>query len=1096
VLTDTVRRERARLVADHDRRGADFGVALSTLVDRVLADAFESIANDAPWSVVALGSYARRELTPGSDIDVMLLHSTGRAGGRAGGRVGRRTRAPSADDAGALWYPLWDAGFTLGQSVRSVREALALADDDLDALTSLLDLRLVAGDRDVANDLVRRVRDLAPRRRDRVLDALAAGARDRLVQPGPIAEMLEPELKLGGGGLRDVQAPGWAAWTLPPGGELDTDLLDGDGWDRGAELLVERGYLRPEDPDRLSDARARLLDARVALHRVSGSRSDRLPLQEQDAVATLVGARDADELVRGLGEAARAVVWITRELWSRLLAAEAGPGGSRTTNRELVPGVVLRDGQVGFTPDVDLDTVTVLRAAVHAARASAPFEWTALARLADVGTIEWDPTARDAFLDLLAAGHRAIPVFETLDHVGLLVRLLPEWASVRARPQRNAYHRFTVDRHSLEAVAECAALLDPEDPAGAGFDGEVARTARRDVLLLAALLHDIAKGRAGDHSQLGEAIARDVGHRIGVDADGVEDLAWAVRNHLLLADTATRRDLGDERTISRYGDEVRDAARNAVLYALTIGDSRATGPAAWNASKAALVRELYMKADAHLSDQIVVDDRPDPQVELARLIGDSASGAYLAAMPGAYARAFSPEELARHHALVTAGDPTVEWGQLDDGRWRCTLLEPDRTGLLATAAGALALVGFDIDAAVAYSHPNGSALEVFTGRDRFDRLVEAGGRERATATISDAIEGRVSLDEQLRTRARRYRPRVVGVDRGVRVLVDTDASASATVVEVHAPDEVGLLARVASVFVDLELDVGQAFVSTAGDRVVDVFYLHDLTGTRFEQRHAVEALRATLLSRLTAAITLDGSPGGARVSLHAVSERFSPSAVDLLRWAETLSAIARTGLGFTQSLYEQERFEEVLKVAADIRHVAVEEAEAETLFEDWMASVGQGTQGYVTPKLAVAAIVANERSELLLTQRADSGVWLYPVGYADVGYSPSEIAVKEVHEETGIEVEPLSVIAVLDGLRLGFARMPLYSLLFHCRMIGGELRGHPLETRAVGFFGRDNLPWPVAGIERWGELAFAAIDGEVRPCDFDLPRTPPWRGES
>src|SRR5882672_3420492 len=149
---------------------------------------------------------------------------------------------------------------------------------------------------------------------------------------------------------------------------------------------------------------------------------------------------------------------------------------------------------------------------------------------------------------------------------------------------------------------------------------------------------------------------------------------------------------------------------------------------------------------------------------------------------------------------------------------------------------------------------------------------------------------------------------------------------------------------------------------------------------------------------------------GPRVSLTAVTEPFSPSAVDLLRWAETLSAIARTGLGFTQSLYEQERFEEVLKVAADIRSVAIEEAEADTLYDDWLSSVGEGVQGYVTPKVAVAAIVGNERGELLLTQRADSGVWLYPVGYADVGYSPSEVAVKEVLEETGIECEPVSLI--------------------------------------------------------------------------------------
>ena len=222
-------------------------------------------------------------------------------------------------------------------------------------------------------------------------------------------------------------------------------------------------------------------------------------------------------------------------------------------------------------------------------------------------------------------------------------------------------------------------------------------------------------------------------------------------------------------------------------------------------------------------------------------------------------------------------------------------------------------------------------------------------------------------------------------------------------------------------------------------------------------------------------------------------EPFAVSAADLLRWAESLAGIARTGLGFTQSLYEKERFQEVLKVAADIRAVAIEEAESDALFEEWLASVGEGVAGYVTPKVAVAAVVGNDAGEILLTQRADSGVWLYPVGWADVGYSPSEVAVKEVYEETGIEVEPVSLIAVFDGLRLGFARVPLYSLVFHCRMLGGELRGHPLETRAVGFFGRDNLPWPLAGAHRWVEVAFAAIDGKLDRCDFDPPRSPTWR---
>lgn len=219
------------------------------------------------------------------------------------------------------------------------------------------------------------------------------------------------------------------------------------------------------------------------------------------------------------------------------------------------------------------------------------------------------------------------------------------------------------------------------------------------------------------------------------------------------------------------------------------------------------------------------------------------------------------------------------------------------------------------------------------------------------------------------------------------------------------------------------------------------------------------------------------------------------SAAELLRWSETLSAIARTGLGFTKSLYEQERFEEVLKVAADIRHAAGHELEAEVLVEEWLKAVGDGVAGYVTPKVAVGAVVGNERGEMLLVQRADSGVWLYPTGWADVGYSASEVAVKEVEEETGIQCEPQRLIMVLDGLRLGFTSVPLYSLVFQCRMTGGSLKAHPLETSDVGFFAEDNLPSPLAGSERWGPHAFAALRGEAIEVLFDRPRQPMWRGE-
>ncbi len=218
---------------------------------------------------------------------------------------------------------------------------------------------------------------------------------------------------------------------------------------------------------------------------------------------------------------------------------------------------------------------------------------------------------------------------------------------------------------------------------------------------------------------------------------------------------------------------------------------------------------------------------------------------------------------------------------------------------------------------------------------------------------------------------------------------------------------------------------------------------------------------------------------------------------DLLRWSEALAGIARTGLAFTDNLYERERFEEVLHVAADIRVAAGaglgDDVEAAPLIEEWMRLVGAGVAGYVTPKVAVGAVVGNERGEILLVQRADNKVWLYPTGWADVGYSASEVAVKEVFEETGMEVDPVRLIAVLDGLRLGFTQVPLYSLVFHCRVLGGELRRHPLECIDVGWFAEDSLPEPLAGASRWSVPAFQAIRGEHVDVVFDRPRDPPWR---
>jgi [protein-PII] uridylyltransferase len=817
--SENLRAARARVVDDASLGGAAFGRALSELLDEAFVELLGAVDLPRRWTLVALGSYGRRELCPGSDVDVMFLYDG---------------RGPVADAVTGLWYPMWDAGFVLGHSTRTVKEALALADADLSALTALSGTRTVGGDPALEAELADHAHRLGQRRRKRVIDALADAAAARADRPGPVAEMLEPNLKDGAGGLRDVEALGWAGWALGPG---------------GSTTLVERGYLQPGDLEKLVEAKDVLLRARVALHRVTGGRSDVLALQDQDAVAATLGAADADVVVRDVAAAARTVSWVASDVWSRLRSAQRGPGGRLARrDRSLADGVVLRDGRVRLAPDVTVDTTLVLRAAVGAADREVDIDRAELERFrVEMPEPHWGEEERAALVQLLRSGHRAVPVLEALDHVGVLERLLPEWSHVRSLPQRNAYHRFTVDRHLLEAVAECAALLTET-----GLEGDIARRARADLLLLGALLHDVGKGRPGDHSTVGAEIARAVGHRIGLTDPDVETLVWLVRHHLLLAQTATRRDLSEESAVTRFGRAVGDAQRLDLLYALTVGDSRATGPAAWNPTKAALVRELFVKADALLERGVVISPlAAERRAALTTLIGAEPAEAFLDAMPPAYTTAFEGDVAVHHRTLLDAGFLAVEWADLHDGRLECTVVAPDRTGLLSTVAGVLALSGFDIRDAAGYSHRAGMALEVFTGVDRFGRLADGEGRDEVVARLDEALRGKLPLEERLRDRAARYRTSAHRVDtEGVEVRVDLEASDFATVIEVHAPDEVGLLARVTAVFAELALDVSLAKVATLGDRVVDVFYVRDATGAKITDRTVLEQLRTALLDRL------------------------------------------------------------------------------------------------------------------------------------------------------------------------------------------------------------------------------------------------------
>ena len=782
--SEWIRAQRADFVDDHALRGRHFGAALSAAVDDVLEGVLDRVGGERV-AVLALGSYARRELAPGSDLDILLLHD-------------RRDEIAAVADA--LWYPLWDAGFVIGHATRTAKETRKLAGEDRDTLTALLGARTVGGGLDEqARQVVGDVRSLAHRHRDRLVGSLADAATARRVHPGPVADMLEPNLKEGAGGLRDLQGLAWIGWALDPNG--------------GFEALLDCGALRPDDVDFFVAATTTLLDVRLALHRVTGGRSDILALQDQDAVAAQLEFPDADALVRDLAATARRIAWIAEDVWAHL-RPQPRPKETREGVPKPASGFGERDGRLTVLHDFVIDETSVLRVARVAAEQHSTIDRDTLVQLRSASPMAWNPESRADFFALLRQGSSAIDVFEALDHEDLVTRILPEWEHVRFRPQRNAYHRFTVDRHLLETVAEAARLLDaPGAP-----DARPAQTVSEpELLLLGALLHDIGKGRPGDHAVVGSDAALRIGERMGLATDHIETLAWLVRWHLLMADTATRRDLADSATIRRFAARVGGVERLKLLTLLTVADSRATGPAAWGTGKAALIRELYDRTLQALIHPELDAAEGSLQLPVDDLIG-----------PGVI----------------------VQWEGIDDGRLRCAVGAPDRPGLLAGVAGALAIEGFDILSADGQTLPDGRAAEVFVGTDRLERLGDDAGRDRAATTIRHVLAGQISAADAIRARRSTYgQPAVATADETVRVRVAQDESDDATVVEVYAPDEIGLLATIAAVFTEQALDVRVARVATTGEQAVDVFYVHE-SGAKVTEPARVERLRVALFDSL------------------------------------------------------------------------------------------------------------------------------------------------------------------------------------------------------------------------------------------------------
>ena len=736
------------------------------LCSAALAKALED-GDDTGVALVAVGGYGRSELAPHSDLDVVLVHAD---------EVDVRRVAQE------VWYPLWDAGANIDHSVRALSEVTGAARDDPRVALGLLDTRHLAGDPSLTLRL--RADLLAHWRRDarRQLPALRALVERRGERTGELAHASVPDLKESVGGLRDatVLRALVATW-----------LVD-----------VSHSDLEP--------SRLALLDVRDVLHQVAGRATDRVAPETWPELATALGLPDAAAAQRQVREVGRRITHLSRLTWQRVDAVLARPAATRRRAPELervAPGVAVSRGEVvldrGTAPGSDPHLL--VRAAAEAAERRLVLSPATAARLGRDGAVlpqPWGREARNLFTRLLAAGPGLLPVWETLDETGALGRLLPEWERVRLLPHASVVHRFTVDRHLVETCIEASRLIR--------------RVSRPDVLMVAALLHDLGKGQLVDHSVAGEPLAAAAAARMGFDEREAALVRGLVRWHLLLSEVSTTRDLEDPATVAYVVERVPDAETLDLLEVLTEADARATAPQAWTTWRAGLVADLARRVRRALGEGTVPEETGDapPVVEVA-----------------AGVRA-DPRRV----------DVRLETGE--EGA-TVTVVSGDRTGLIADVAGALTVQRASIRSARAWTQDD-LAVSVWDVDDT--HLDEGILRQRLEAVVA----GRTDPAARLRP------PRDTGLEPSVQVR--HDASHQATVMEVRVEDRPGVVYLVCSALAGLDVSVRSAHLTTLGPQAVDVFYVQEQGAGALSDERAASAVHA-VRQALQDTVTLDADRG-------------------------------------------------------------------------------------------------------------------------------------------------------------------------------------------------------------------------------------------
>ncbi|OAN39723.1 [protein-PII] uridylyltransferase [Mycolicibacterium iranicum] len=711
------------------------------------------------FAIVATGSLGRGELLPHSDLDLMLLHDN-------------MPDEIVSEVAELLWYPLWDANIRIDHSVRTVPGALRVAGEDISAGLAMLEARHIAGDGDLSALLIGGARrqwrtGIASR-----FDELVEHTKARWQRSGQIAHRAEPDLKCGRGGLRDVQ------------------LLNALAIAQLADVYPSRSLASPTET--LGEAHLSLLNVRTELHRVAGRDRELLLAQHADEIGASLRIGDRFDLARMLSDAARTVSFYVDA--GIRTAANALPRRGlsvlrRPVRRPLDEGVVEFAGEVILARDArpERDPGLILRVAAASATTALPIAASTLSRLVEAAPELRTPWPRQALKDLLvmlAAGPSAVSTIEALDRTGLWGRLFPEWGAVRDLPPRDVVHIWTVDRHLVETVSRASAFTT--------------RVSRPDLLLLGALVHDIGKGRGGDHSVIGAELAQQIGARLGLWPSDISILSKVVRHHLLLPHTATRRDLQDPATIATVVDALGgDLVVLELLHVLAEADSLATGPGVWGDWKASLIGDLVRRC------RLVMAGEPLPQ----------------------------PDPVEPRFLSLADGGVHVELTPADTAHiFNVTMIAPDSRGLLSKAAGVLALNSLRVHSASVNGY-QGSAINTFVVSPHFGSPPAAELlRQQLILAIDGDLDVMGALEKKEKESANTGRAGEIRAAVPInapaappRVLWHEGAVEGRAVAEIRATDRAGLLAVLTGVFEHAGADIEWAKVTTLGSSVVDAF---------------------------------------------------------------------------------------------------------------------------------------------------------------------------------------------------------------------------------------------------------------------------------